>query len=429
MTGVKVPLPTPLDRVHGAFRRWLGEEYDLDALDFALAAAAAERLDGDPLWGLLISGSGNAKTETVQALSGAGAIVTSTIASEAALLSGTPKKQTTEGATGGLLRRIGGRGLLVIKDVTSILSMHRDTRAALLAAFREIHDGKWERNLGTDGGKTLTWTGRIAIMGATTTAWDRAHDVIASMGDRFVVLRVDSTMGRQAAGRQAIGNTGSEDAMRQHLAEAVGAVVAAVNTSHAPTLTEADTDQLLQAADLTTLVRTGVDYDYKGDVIDAHAPEMPTRFAKQLAQVMRGAIAIGLDRERALRLALRCARDSMPPLRLAILEDVASHPGTRTHDVRQRLNKPRNTIDRQLQALHMLNVLDCDELEVGSNKSQWFYSIRKEFSMSVIRVPDLSSHIQGNKEEKGYTPSDISGTGPSPDAVLRSASEQKAARI
>ena len=80
---------------------------------------------------------------------------------------------------------------------------------------------------------------------------------------------------------------------------------------------------------------------------------MPTRFAKQLVHVLRGACAVGLDRTQALRLALRCARDSMRPLRLAILEDVAANPRTRTHDVRQRLNKPRNTVDRQLQALHM----------------------------------------------------------------------------
>jgi hypothetical protein len=41
-------------------------------------------------------------------------------------------------ATGGLLRQIGERGILVIKDVTSILSMHREMRSAILAALREI---------------------------------------------------------------------------------------------------------------------------------------------------------------------------------------------------------------------------------------------------------------------------------------------------
>jgi hypothetical protein len=53
----------------------------------------------------------------------------------------------------------------------------------------------------------------------------------------------------------------------------------------------------------------------------------------------------------------------MPPLRLAIVLDVAANPDSATREVRQRLNKPRATVDRQLQALHMLDVLDCDEYE------------------------------------------------------------------
>jgi hypothetical protein len=34
------------------------------------------------------------------------------------------------------------------------------------------------------------------------------------------------------------------------------------------------------AADLVALARNGVEFDYRCGVIDAHAPEMPTRFAK-----------------------------------------------------------------------------------------------------------------------------------------------------
>jgi hypothetical protein len=81
-----------LEQAHNVFKRWLGDDYDTDALDAMLAAAAVERLDGDPVWLLIISGSGNAKTETVQALSGINATVASTITSEGALLSATSKR-------------------------------------------------------------------------------------------------------------------------------------------------------------------------------------------------------------------------------------------------------------------------------------------------------------------------------------------------
>jgi hypothetical protein len=406
----------PLAHVDAAFRNWFGCEYDLEALHVVLATAAAERLTGDPTWLLLISGSGHTKTETISALGDVdGAHIISTITSEGALLSGTPKREKTKDATGGLLRLIGARGLLVIKDVTSLLSMHRDTRAAVLAALREIYDGRWTRNIGTDGGRSLMWQGRIAVIGACTTAWDRAHDVIATMGDRFVVVRTDSTRGRLTTGRQAIANTGLEPQMRAELADTVSVLLSGIDPHELHPLNDADREALLKAADIVTLARTGVDYDYRGDVIDAHQPEAPTRFAKQLYQIFRGALAIGIDRPGALRLALRCARDSMPPLRLAILDDVAAHPGTLTTDVRRRLQKPRTTVDRQLQALHMLGVLACDEDESVSERfgkivTHWRYRLADGIDPTVLPrpSPDLSPHVDVETGEERLT-TDISG--------------------
>jgi hypothetical protein len=175
-----------LTRVRDAYKKWFGEKYDLLALDCVLATAASTKLTGDPAWLLVIGGSGAAKTETIIPLEKAGGYVISTISGEAGLLSGTSKKDRAEDATGGLLRVIGDNGMLVIKDVTSILSMNRDTRNLILSALREIYDGRWSRNVGTDGGRNLEWSGRLVVIGACTTAWDAAHQVVSTMGDRFV---------------------------------------------------------------------------------------------------------------------------------------------------------------------------------------------------------------------------------------------------
>ncbi|MGI8783376.1 MAG: winged helix-turn-helix domain-containing protein [Acidobacteriota bacterium] len=400
------------------FREWLGDEYDIAALDMMLCTLAAERLPGDPLWLLLISGSGNAKTETVQAAQGSGAIVISTIQSEGALLSGTSTKDRTKGATGGLLRTIGERGVLIIKDFTSIISAHRDSRAMLLAAFREMYDGRWVRNVGSDGGRTLEWAGRIAVIGAVTTVWDRAHDVVAAMGDRFVLIRMDSNQGRAAAGLRAMGNVGKEVQMREELAHAVADVIGHVDTAADFRLTGDEEQTLLEAANLVTLARTGVDYDYRGDVIDAHAPEMPTRFLKQLTQVLRGGLSLGMGREEVLTLAVRCARDSIPPLRLAILLDVAKHPWSAVHEVRRRIDKPRATVDRQLQSLHMLGLLTLDEEEHAARGggTLWHYSIAPGVRPEVLyqqarpSVPEMSSYGDKGIEDRECPDTDISGT-------------------
>lgn len=422
MTAPKIPdtAVTTLADCRNAFAKWLGDDYDTDALDATLAAAAVQRLDGDPLWLLIISGSGNAKTETVQALAGAGALVTSTITSEGALLSATSRKERSKEATGGLLRKLGS-GVLVIKDVTSILSMNRELRGQVLGALREVYDGSWSRNVGTDGGQTLDWVGRVTVVGAVTTAWDSHHAVVASMGDRFVLCRVDSSTGRQHAGRRAIGNTGSEAVMRAELSEAVAGVLAGMDPTPV-TVTEAETDRLLAAADLVTLARTAVERDYQGNVIDAHAPEMPTRFAKQLTQIVRGGVALGMERDEALRLAIRCARDSVPPLRLAVIDDVAANPGSSTADVRKRLAKPRATVDRELQALHMLGVLDCDEEETewaGRAATRWYYTVSADIDPRALKISSkkvsTSPHSPQEEGENGAAvllDADTSGTDP-----------------
>jgi hypothetical protein len=82
------------------------------------------------------------------------------------------------------------------------------------------------------------------------------------MGDRFVVVRMDSSKGRLAAGRQAIGNTGQEVQMRQELEAAAGGALANINPTAAPAvLTDKETEVLLEAANIVTLARTGVDYE------------------------------------------------------------------------------------------------------------------------------------------------------------------------
>jgi hypothetical protein len=364
---VIAPPPQPLDDVHRTFKKWLGGDYDTDVLDAVLATAAAERLTGDTLWLLVISGPGNAKTETVQALSGAGACVTSTIASEGALLSAAPRR--SQQATGGLLVKLGSRAVLVIKDMTSVLAMDVKARGLVLAALREIYDGKWERNVGAGGGRTLTWTGRIAVVGACTTAWDTAHSVVSAMGDRFVVVRADSNVGRIASALKAIENTGQEGTMRAELAAAVGGLITNASTSEYQ-LTAAETDQLTKLANIVARARTGVERDYRGDMVDAHALEMPTRFVKQLTQLVRGAVTIGLEAPMAMRLATRCARDTIRPLRRNILLDIAAHPKSRPRDVARRISRPRLTVQRELQGLSMLGVLDCDEVDVTTRSGQ-----------------------------------------------------------
>jgi hypothetical protein len=122
----------------------------------------------------------------------------------ASLLSGTPRRQQAAGAKGGLLRQVSNPGLLCLKDFTSTLTMRPENKAEVLSALREIYDGKWTRYIGTDGGKTLHWEGKLGLVFGCTGAIDTQHSVGDALGNRFLLLRL-GTERTNSHGRLNIG--------------------------------------------------------------------------------------------------------------------------------------------------------------------------------------------------------------------------------
>lgn len=220
-----VPEPPPsgctLADVVAIFQRWLYMP-DPTVLYAVLGAVAANLLPGDPVWLLTVGPPGSGKTETINALSRLQNVHHISTLTEAALLSGTPKKEKASDAKGGLLRVIGAFGIIVAKDFTSVLSMHPDSRRGLLAGLREIYDGHWDRGVGTDGGRLLTWDGKVGFIAGCTPTIDSHHGVMATMGERFIFCRLPVINPTEQAMR-ALAHVGRETEMREELAEALPA--------------------------------------------------------------------------------------------------------------------------------------------------------------------------------------------------------------
>ena len=184
-----------LAEVHEVFRKWLGNSYDIDMITPCSAAAASERLPGDPLWLLIVGGPGRAKTETVQRWPGRARTSPARSRQRGGVAFGLLAPDRAKNATGGLLRKIGDPGVLVIKDVTFILSADRNAQRPCAGRDPRSLRRRWERNVGTDGGQTLTWTGRIVVVGAGHDSLGRRVLGGRAMGDRFVLLRPERARG------------------------------------------------------------------------------------------------------------------------------------------------------------------------------------------------------------------------------------------
>lgn len=333
------------------FRRWQ-DLPDAGHLLVAVAAVVANRGPGDPVWILVVGGPSSGKTETIMALAGEPDVHLAALMTEAGLLSGSPKREHAKDASGGLLRDIGDFGIILAKDFGSILSMNRDTRAALMAALREVFDGAWVRHVGTDGGRTLTWSGKVGLVGGVTSAIDTHHAVMASLGERFLLYRLPDPM-EEDQGRQALAGVGDEREMRAAMSAAVGAVLAQADTtllSRKPT--DAAVTRLVGLASLTARCRSAVERDgYSREIELVMAREGPARIAKTLLQMYNALRAIGVGDASTWALVTKLALDCIPPTRLAAIQDLIVGSDTSTADLAARIGLPTQTTRRALEDL------------------------------------------------------------------------------
>jgi hypothetical protein len=392
---------TDLEMVVGVFRRWLHLP-DPSPLLAALGAVAANRLDGDPVWLLLVGPPGGGKSELLGPLTTLHDVHPTATLTEAALLSGTPKREKADDAKGGLLREIGDYGILLAKDFGSILNMNRDARAQVLAALREIYDGSWTRHVGTDGGRTLHWSGKVGLIAGCTPTIDRHHAVMGSMGERFCLFRLPDVDGTDHA-RRALEHAGREAEMRAELAAAVDRLFLR-GLPEPRRLEERETAALLSFSTFAVRARSAVERDgYTRDIELIPQSEAPTRLIVVLARLLAGLDSIGTPRDVAWRIVAKVALDSIPAIRLAVLDILAKADKTTTRTVAETLGYPSATARRALEDLMAHGLVRC--CKQGEGKAD-LWTLDPWARQRIDTFPEKSSSTRSGRV---IGDSDISG--------------------
>lgn len=359
--------PTTLAQAAAAFDKWLVLP-DKTPLYAMLGTIAANLLEGDPVWLGIIAPSSSAKTELLNAASHLPYVAAAEVLTPAALLSGTPKRQKIKGATGGLLPQIGDFGILIFKDFGTVLEMRIETRNELLAALCRVFDCEYSRQIGADGGRTLSWIGKAGLLFAATQKYDLYHGVIGTLGDRFLLVRLDPTGGEQFDACFKHDGKAAK-AMRAELSAAVGGLFAGLPNPlpEPPPLNDEERAQLKKTVMLAVRLRAGVERDrIKRDLEAVYDPEGPARLTLSLVRLFAGLIVIGLDRSKALAIVQKVALDSCPRFRLKAYRALTSKPQT-TRKIATAIELPTATAGRALEEL-VAHGLAAREESSGANE-------------------------------------------------------------
>ena len=381
---------TPVDRALTRIREFLYIP-EVEIVYAVLGAVAANMVEGEPVWLMMIGPPGAGKTELVNMLLGLRHIQeAANFSGAAAFLSGTNAKDKSKDATGGLLRQVGNHGGIVINDYTSVLSLDPVKRGEVMSVLRECYSGRWTRPIGEGGGRNLQWVGKLMVLAGCTNELDRHHAISSAMGERWVYLRFDPSNslrlqingGKKAANglgpgfSQALaalrnsGKSGWREQLREiatELYEEVGIGFGKIGQRRR--LTDAENLRIIRIAAVSARCRSVVPRDnYTKEIVDISDVEMEARIATALGQLYIGLELIGVGLKDRWSTVGRVALDSMPRLRRFALDGARAEKPKTEDQLADAAGCSKSVMRRTVEELTVLGVVAKDKSNVAEGQ-------------------------------------------------------------
>lgn len=346
------------------------------AIDVSLATIVANAEGTEPLWTLLVGPPSTGKTEFVQLFDAVPYCAWLPEVSENTFLSGYDGKQEGKKEKGNpransLLHRWtdptlrGDRPLvrvMLIQDLTGLLTKDKGKRDAIFGQLRQIYDGKLDKATGM--GDDLHWKGYIGLLGAVTPKIEEVSELNATLGERFLFYR-PKRKDIRAEGLKA-GQRNSEIDWRGEMALLTSTLVKeAQNNLITVQIPDWVDDQLVELAQFTAMGRTGVKRDGHWKAItNIPTPEGPARIMVQLKKMLRGLCAVRnrpQPTNEEMRILAEVAKDSIKQVRLRLIEILFSGAKTKTN-LEKETKLPGSTLTYHLQDLQALEMVQGDDI-------------------------------------------------------------------
>lgn len=319
------------------------------------ATVIANKLSADPVWLFIVTASGGTKTELIRGLAKIDGIYPLSDLTPQSFLSG---EKSTKNAS--LLLRLPEEVILTLKDFTTVLTMHRDKRHAILSQLREIYDGQYKKEFGT--GETKEWTGKMGFIAGVTSVIDHHYSIYQTLGERFVQYRPQQPDPIQLS-LKAMGNSGKEKEMREEIQNAFADFVTGVTIpSEGIFISEETKQRIAHLSAFCVRARSGVIREgYSSREIELiPEAELPTRLSKQLITLYTALSLIsGGFTDEDYQLIYKIGMDTLPQNRKLVINALVQVEDYKeTADVAVAIGYPTNTTRRLLEDLHGLKLID-----------------------------------------------------------------------
>jgi hypothetical protein len=343
-------------------------------IDCVLAICLATKLPGDSIWLMIVGAPSTGKTELVNIMNKVPHVHGVSTLTENTFLS---SMRSSNGKENSLLHRIGAKGMILMKDYTTVVSMRAEKKEQILAQMREIFDGALKKESGN--GVSQEWKGKINWIGCVTDVIYSVGGESAAMGRRSMVYELPPLTDdmRLDMGRAANKIRNNIGLIREELQDAVDEFIKYKIDNmpkELPSLSPEMEEDLLQISSFVTKVRTGVERDFRGTLQLVYESEGLTRFNSQITKTVETMLYIsdktGVD-EDYKKFAFKIGIDSIPKQRRIALIILSEYSAVTAKGVALKTGMPTETIRMALEELAALHIVERKPNPQGVGSDHW----------------------------------------------------------
>jgi len=362
-----------MDKLFTVVDRWLAIK-DRECIKIVLCVVIHAAMPGDPLWLLIVGAPGATKTELARSLTkvkhrGQDFVYPVDTLGPHTLVSGL----VVEGGSDPSLLPLINDKLLVIKDLSDIVSHSWNDQKAVYADLRQAYDGYLQKPFGSGAGRR-GGRSHFGILACATSVIDNFNVLTQQLGERF--LRVRPQIDEDAAVDKANEVAGWEETMREELRSAfcdtLEPLLATLNVD--AILAVPPDPRIIPLAKLVAAMRSEVERDRNRMVKRRPEREVGTRLVKQLTALYRMATHVGVADGYAL--VRRVARDSIPSYRLDIMRAIQGADWWTIDEISTLADIPYNTCRERLEDMSLLGVLEASGSGTRGNPYEYRVSDR-----------------------------------------------------
>lgn len=341
------------DELLSVYRRWLHLDHDPEIVRLIYAVMLANRYDGNPVWAMVLGPSGCGKTQLLTSLGAYDNVALISNLTPYALASAADPSES-------LLFKLDGK-ILIVEDLSSVSEMPPDQRSLLFSFFRASYNGEFTR---VTGKGTVSWKGKYGMLAGSTLAIEQSRKMESSLGERFLYIRMRVPQkDRITIMRATRAHAASSGVMKRELQASAARYLEDLKVnSEGRSLPISLVEKIEQASELLSVARSVVlrDQFTKEILFPAEVGELGTRLHTQLILVALAARAMGTPDEALDKIIYRLTLDSIPYIRLKLLEAVMNG-AVRLREITRYMKMTGTVVQRHLEDLVQLEILDTSQ--------------------------------------------------------------------